>query len=354
MYKPNKKNLLKYGGCLLIFLIVLTPMLIQKNDQYGNPFYFSQTNQLFSGKYADILSDNSRELVYSYSDFIRDNGFNEFIQRFLFTGVFNLLESLVKLGFPYLIIFLPLGIIFSFRHSSISKSKIGSLWIMLLGSLSIFVIFFSIIPDKRLIYHTLPFLIIFSTIFLQKIIQNGTSTFSFSKKQKNLTIFCIVAFILVTSCMFTIRYDSPSDSIYKEKLLFTENIANKFHGNILDGGNTLEFLKFINFNSHSKDFKSYQTQYQDKIFKNPDKLNEIVLSANSLQELIQIGKKYQLEYIAVNENNIDPLYPFLSNVYLYEDKNPYLEKVFDTKILNNQKFHAKIFKINYEKFETLP
>ena len=154
--------------------------------------------------------------------------------------------------------------------------------------------------------------------------------------------------------MFTIRYDSPSDSIYKEKLLFTENIANKFHGNILDGGNTLEFLKFINFNSHSKDFKSYQTQYQDKIFKNPDKLNEIVLSANSLQELIQIGKKYQLEYIAVNENNIDPLYPFLSNVYLYEDKNPYLEKVFDTKILNNQKFHAKIFKINYEKFETLP
>tara|TARA_Y100001936_G_C16087451_1_gene682896 strand:+ start:2373 stop:4001 length:1629 start_codon:yes stop_codon:yes gene_type:complete len=353
-YKPTPKNLLKYSGCLLIFFIILTPMLVQKNEQYGNPFYFSQTNQLFSGNYADILSDNSRDLVYSYSNFIEDYGFNEFVQRFLFTGTFNLLESIVKLAFPYLIVFLPFGIILSFRHSSIPKSKIASLWIMLLGSISIFVIYFSIIPDKRLIYHILPFLIIFSTIIIQKIVQNGTSTFSFSQKQKNLTIFCFIIFIVITSCLFTIRYDSSSDLMYREKFLFTEHIATEFDGKILDGGNTLEFLKFVTFNSPTKDFKSYQTQYQDEIFKNPERLNEIALSATSLKDLIRIGEDYQLEYIAVSKDNVDQLYPFLFDVYANEKNNPFLEKVFDTTTINNQKFHAKVFKINYEKFFDTP
>jgi hypothetical protein len=353
LYKPSKKNITKFSLCLLIFLIVISPMLIQKNEQYGNPFYFSQTNQLFSGNYANILSENSRNLDYSYSDFIDNYGLNEFIQRFLLNGISNLLETISKLAFPYLIIFLPFGIILSFRFS-VSRTLIGSLWIMLLGSISIFVIYFSIMPDKRLLYHTFPFLIILSTIFVQKIIQNGLSTFSFSQQQKNLIILFIIVLILIASCIFTIRYDSPSELIYKEKLSFTEQITDKFNGNILDGGHTLEFLKFVNFNESPEDFKSYKTKNQTELFKNPDKLNEIILSSTSLQHLIEIGKQYDLDYIAVNKNNIDPLYPFLDDIYHNENKYHFLEKVFDTEINNNQKFHAKIFKINYEKFFNSP
>tara|TARA_B100000029_G_C17474511_1_gene923172 strand:+ start:182 stop:1168 length:987 start_codon:yes stop_codon:yes gene_type:complete len=328
-------------------------MLLQKNDQYGNPFYFSQTNQLFSGNYADILSKNTQDLDYSYSDYIDEYGINNFTQRFIITGLTNLVETISKISLPYLIFFLPLGIILSFRYS-MPRTLIGSLWIMLLGSISIFVIYFSIMPDKRLLYHIFPFLIILSTIFVQKIIQNGLSTFSFSQRQKNSALTIFIGFILISSCLFTIRYDSPSEIIYNEKLTFTEEISLKFNGNILDAGSNLEFLKFVNFNESPDDFSSYKTKNQEELFQNPNKLNEIVLSATSLETLIEIGQNYELEYIAINKYEIDPLYPFLINIYENENKYHFLEKVFDTEQNNYQQFHTKIFKINYEKFYDLP
>ena len=353
-YKTDKKNLVKYSACLIIFLIVISPMLIQKNEQYGDPFYFSQTNQFFTGNYMDILSENTKNVNFSASDFINKYGLDEFTKKFVITGIANIIKSITQISFPYLILFLPFGIILSFRHSGIQKSLIGSLWVMLLGSLSIFIIYFSIMPDKRLIYHTFPFLIIFSGLFIQKIIDNGLNTFSFSQKQKNIVLVSIVISLLILSCTFTLRYDSPSNMMYEEKLLFTETISKKFKGNIVDAGNTLEFLKFSNLDS-SENFKSFKTENQEEFFKNSKYLNEIVLSAKSLEELIEIGKTYNLDYIAVNEIGVEEeLYPFLSDIYSNEKKYPYLQKVFDSKNLNLQNFNAKIFQINYEILNTQP
>ena len=209
-------------------------------------------------------------------------------------------------------------------------------------------------PDKRLIYHTFPFLIIFSGLFIQKIIDNGLNTFSFSQKQKNIVLVSIVISLLILSCTFTLRYDSPSNMMYEEKLLFTETISKKFKGNIVDAGNTLEFLKFSNLDS-SENFKSFKTENQEEFFKNSKYLNEIVLSAKSLEELIEIGKTYNLDYIAVNEIGVEEeLYPFLSDIYSNEEKYPILQKVFDSKNLNLQNFNAKIFQINYEILNTQP
>ena len=353
-YKTDKKNLVKYSACLIIFLIVISPMLIQKNEQYGDPFYFSQTNQFFTGNYMDILSENTKNVNFSASDFINKYGLDEFTKKFVITGIANIIKSITQISFPYLILFLPFGIILSFRHSGIQKSLIGSLWVMLLGSLSIFIIYFSIMPDKRLIYHTFPFLIIFSGLFIQKIIDNGLNTFSFSQKQKNIVLVSIVISLLILSCTFTLRYDSPSNMMYEEKLLFTETISKKFKGNIVDAGNTLEFLKFSNLDS-SENFKSFKTENQEEFFKNSKYLNEIVLSAKSLEELIEIGKTYNLDYIAVNEIGVEEeLYPFLSDIYSNEEKYPILQKVFDSKNLNLQNFNAKIFQINYEILNTQP
>ena len=110
----------------------------------------------------------------------------------------------------------------------------------------------------------------------------------------------------------------------------------------------------MNFNQSPDDFKSYQTKNQKELFQNPNKLNEIVLSATSLENLVEIGENYKLDYIAVNKYDIDPLYPFLIDIYENENKYHFLDKVFDTQTMNNKKFHAKIFKINYEKFDVLP
>jgi len=41
-------------------------------------------------------------------------------------------------------------------------------------------------------------------------------------------------------------------------------------------------------------------------------------------------------------------------VYANEKNNPFLEKIFDTTTMNNQKFHAKVFKINHGNFFDTP
>ena len=58
--------------------------------------------------------------------------------------------------------------------------------------------------------------------------------------------------------------------------------------------------------------------------------------------------------LEINKYEIDPLYPFLINIYENENKYHFLEKVFDTEQNNYQKFHTKIFKINYETFYDTP
>ena len=41
-FKRTPKLFLKYFACLAICLIVVSPMLIERNDQYGSPLFFSQ------------------------------------------------------------------------------------------------------------------------------------------------------------------------------------------------------------------------------------------------------------------------------------------------------------------------
>ena len=48
------------------------------------------------------------------------------------------------------------------------------------------IITFSVIPERRFLYYLLPFLIIFATIPIQRLIEYGLSTFSFTTKAKTL------------------------------------------------------------------------------------------------------------------------------------------------------------------------
>ena len=42
-YKKTPKLFLKYFTCLAICMIVVSPMLVERYDQFGDPLYFSQS-----------------------------------------------------------------------------------------------------------------------------------------------------------------------------------------------------------------------------------------------------------------------------------------------------------------------
>ena len=73
IHRISPKSILKYGLCILVFLVIVSPMLIQRNDQYGDPLYFSQGDTFFLGDYSAILAENTSEVDYGALDYIEDN-----------------------------------------------------------------------------------------------------------------------------------------------------------------------------------------------------------------------------------------------------------------------------------------
>ena len=359
-FKRTPKLFLKYFACLAICLIVVSPMLIERNDQYGSPLFFSQNQRVFIGESVALVADNMVDIDYSAFDFIDEHGFGKFVEKFAFTGIYNLFFTLFKMSLPYLIFFLPFGIIFSLRAFDQGKKFIQSNWILILISLAVFVFYFAIYPEKRLIYHVYPFLIIFATISLHRLVEYGLSTFSFNEKQKKICLVGIMCFVLILSGLYTLRYEVQDPILNNEEILFAETLENKFDGKILDAGYTLKGLHYVHVTDPLDAFKNYKISqdpgayYLFEFNKENVNLMPTVLYAKSLEDFIDVSYEYELNYISINKNGVtDIFYPYLNEIYENEDKFPYLIKVFDTEREGFEKLKAKVFEINYEIFYEL-
>ena len=359
-FKKTPKLLLKYFACLAICLIVVSPMLVERYEQFGDPFYFSQSLRLFTGEYASILAVNMLDFEYSAFDYIADHGFGKFIENFVLMGIYNLFLVLFKMSFPYLIVFLPFGIIFSLRAFDQEKKYIQSNWILILITLVPFIFYFAIMPEKRLIYNVYPFLIILAIIPLQRLVEYGLSTFSYNDRQKKIVLVGIMGAVLILSSFYTLRYESPDPVLNDEKILFADILSKQFEGKILDAGNTLQGLTYVNITNPSGIFKHYKLiQDQDMPYtmgfnKKNINLTPITLYAKSLEDFIEVSSKYELNYISINKNGVEDIfYPYLDEIYENEEKFPYLRKVFDTEQEQFEKLKAKVFEIDYKIFHDL-
>ena len=359
-FKRTPKLFLKYFACLAICLIVVSPMLIERNDQYGSPLFFSQNQRVFIGESVALVADNMVDIDYSAFDFIDEHGFGKFVEKFAFTGIYNLFFTLFKMSLPYLIFFLPFGIIFSLRAFDQGKKFIQSNWILILISLAVFVFYFAIYPEKRLIYHVYPFLIIFATISLHRLVEYGLSTFSFNEKQKKICLVGIMCFVLILSGLYTLRYEVQDPILNNEEILFAETLENKFDGKILDAGYTLKGLHYVHVTDPLDAFKNYKISqdpgayYLFEFNKENVNLMPTVLYAKSLEDFIEVSYEYELNYISINKNGVsDIFYPYLNEIYENEAKFPYLIKVFDTEREGFEKLKAKVFEIDYKIFYEL-
>ena len=360
IFKKTPKLFVKYSICLSITLVIVSPMLLDRYEQFGDPLYFSQNERLFLGDYASILAYNMKDVEYSAFDYIDDNGVGKFIGNFVLVGIYNLLLTLFKMSLPYLIVFLPFGIIFSLRAFDQEKKYIQSNWIIILGTLIPFIVYFAILPEKRLIYHVYPFLIILAIIPLQRFVEYGLSTFSYNERQKKIVLVSIMAVVLILSGFYTLRYDLPDPELNDEKILFAETIDGKFEGRILDAGDTLQGLNYVHATNPLGVFKNYKihnnisTDFMEEFNSENRNLKPIQLYAKSLEDFIEVSYEYELNYISINKNGVsDVFYPYLDEIYENEEEFSYLTKVFDTEQDGFEKLKVKVFEINYEIFHDL-
>jgi len=351
--KKSKKLLLKYLLCIGIFILISSPMLTHRYEQYGDPLFFSQSSTVFTGNPAAILADNTKNLNYSYQDYIHDNGISEFIYTFVLLGISNILGAIFLNSLPYLIVFLPFGILFSFRAFDQDKNFIHANWIMILIPILSMIYYFGVWPDKRLLYQLFPFLILFSVIPFQRVIVYGLSTFSFSNKQKNVFLLGVIIVIILLSFTYALRYGSPDQALENEKIEFAEILVKNFQGNILDAGYSLEGLHYVKLSDHQNISKHFSINLDKNSILGTQKLLEVKIYAENLDEFMSESEKYNTKYISIDKDGIEATtfwYPYLLDLYVNEKKYPFLSKVFDSSEEGFKKFHVKVYKIDFSKY----
>ena len=350
--KLSSKTFVKFIIGLSIFFLIITPILVNRYDTYGDPLYFELGTSLFTGEFGTLQSVNTHDLEYSAIDYIDDHSVPEFIDRFILTGIFNIVEQLSIISFPYLIILIPIGILFSFRAFDQRQKSINANWILILTTISLMVISFSVIPERRFLYYLLPFLIIFATIPIQRLIEYGLSTFSFTKKQKHYSLILILGVIIVLSSLFMMRYDVMDKFEEQEQIELAQLLNNKISGNILDAGNSLRGISYVELSEFNMKLNLNEQLIPSSPVPITDDIKIINIFGTSLNEFILNSEKENLKYIAINQDGVTEIwYPFLSDVYYNEQQYSYLKKIIDTNELGFIKFKVKVFEIDYDKFK---
>ncbi len=346
----NSNNLLKnYGLGILVLLIIISPILIQKYIQYDDPLYYLYSDNLFAGNLEKTLSVNARNSSSSAFDYIDKNSSMSFIDNFIIPGIYNMFSTLIRISVPYLFILIPFGILFSFRTSEQNSNNIKSLWIFIIISLSVTLITFFVVNERRFLFYLFPFLCIIGTITIQKVTEHGLNIFSFSTKQKNLFLVIVIGLIVIISGLFTIlQYGKPDTTLENEKMEFAHYLINNLHGNLLDEtGIALDYVMYIQIIDSPTGFQNYKIN-SHTLLKN-ESLQTIRLYAESLDELISVGESYNLKYVISNENS-GFFHPYVDYIYNHEEDYPYLHKIFDSNENEFKKLKVKVFEIDYNKF----
>jgi len=338
--------------CIGIFLLVISPILFFKNEQFGDPFYNYYLEKIFVEENEMLSGENLEDERGAASEFLQRKGIGEFLNVFLVGGISNLIEGLIKLSFPYLMILVPFGMLFSLRVFEMDKKYIKAIWILLLVFLGFLIIPYSVISEKRFIFFVFPFFIIFATLIIRRVTEHGLSTFSFNRKQKDVFIILVLLVIVILATFFILRYEVPDRELENEKMEFSRFLITNLEGKFVDTGYNVFYIRHIIIENNPEilsNIKLNPDKGDPQFYKNR-KIFETDLYANSIEELLLVGKNNELNYLIIGEENI-VRQPYLSSVYYNEENYPYLIKIFDSNEKGFNKFKVKMFEIDYQTFE---
>ena len=111
-FRNSSHSIRNYLIYIAIVFLIVSPMLIQRYDQFGDPMYNWIGERMWVGEYAMSRSMNIESDTYTASDYISDNGILSFFDKFVLTGMYNVLAIAGRMTFPYFFILLPLGLYF--------------------------------------------------------------------------------------------------------------------------------------------------------------------------------------------------------------------------------------------------
>ena len=234
IHRSKRNSLRNFSFCIVFLLITISPLFIQRDLQFDDPFYVWYGGTILADDYAELLTSPEDTGI---TDFVEKHGILGLMDRFA-NGLINLFNVLFRILYPYLFILIPFGVLFSLRPIDQKLKHVKANWIMILSIIGVLVIPFAIIDERRFLFPLLPFLIVLSTIPIQRVTNYGLSTFSFSERQKSVFLVIVVGVVLLLSTIFTMGvgefgYGQPNSVMEYEKIEFTEYLVENYDGKIL-------------------------------------------------------------------------------------------------------------------------
>ena len=350
--KPN--SLRNFSLCMVFLLITISPLFIQRDLQFDDPFYVWWGGTILAENYSEHLTSPEDAGI---TDFVEKHGILGLMDKYV-NGLANLFNVLFRILYPYLFILIPFGILFSLRPIEQKLKHIKTNWIMILSLIAVLAIPFAIIEERRFLFALFPFVIILSTIPIQRVTNYGLSTFSFNERQKSVFLVIVVGVVLLLSTTFTMKvgefgYGLPNSVLEHEKIEFTKYLVENFDGRILHDEDVVDYLVYVSLtqddNADFKEFKSPRGKDPYPDLYEPGKVVWLQVNGKTIEELITNGETIGLKYIGILEKG-SYFFPFMNDLYYNEEKYPYMEKIFDSNEMNYKEFKIKAFEIDYEKF----
>ena len=343
-----KKSFKKYLIYLPIFILVLSPVLIIRSEQYGDPFYYGDVSRGFVSESAMLHAENVPSV--SLTDLIKNNELSFFIKHFVIDGLINIIKGLTAVSLPYLIVLWPIGIIGFLWFENSAKRQLIYTLILIILSLSSLIIVFSTVLSIRFLFPIIPYLILFAIVPIKKISEYLHIK---SPKKSNIFLALILITVLSSSILFGIyKIEKPDQFLENEKITFSNYIRTNFNGEIFNDGWSTHYFNYVEM-SQNDIFKTYFVESKESIeAKNGfTDLKIIRLDGDSLEQIISDGEKLGLTHLAIEPQQY--FHPFLNDVYVNENNYPYLNKIFDSEKENYQKLRVKVFTIDNTLFHKM-
>jgi hypothetical protein len=274
-------------------------------------------------------------------------------------AVFTFIKSSALAIFPIFFVFLPLGLFGFFRNRNFDKHVI--LLFMIFMSLPIIYAASRDIGDPRYFLTLFPILSVISVYTVKEITRKFNKT-------KLISVLFIIA-ILIPSITYLdynkIDYEHEREAyeialevnritsiinVYEPESLY-------FHNQIAAASNSQTFpvlssliepkMIFVGGTSGDTWPVKIPAKYKHDIDACP---SDICPKINSLTDFLIYERDNGLEHLAVDNSQERP--QFIKNVFLHEEEYLFLNKIYDSKE-HGYDYHLKIFKIDYEKFDSV-
>ena len=302
----DKKIILRYFLAISIFLLFLLPMVFVRMDTMG----------------FDGVTSHS---IAAASTIGKDAT--------MYIGITSFIKSIGLAIFPIFFVLLPLGFFRFFRNRNFDKYTI----LLFLIFMAIPIMYASSrgISEPRYFLTLFPILSVISVYTIKEI----TRKFN---RIKSISAIIIVA-ILLSSVVYLdynkIDYAHELDAYHIGLEVSKRTSAiNDYYPEVKYVHNKIDVV------SNLGTFPVLSSEIEPKVKLIPTQ------GYTSLNEFIGYGKNEGLTHIIADEN--ENRSNFINDVFRNEEKFPYIIKIYDS-IEHGYDYHLKIFRINYEKFESM-